>query len=69
MENEKKFVFGRDGFIEYERPMTLSDAAVVWDRTIKNRWLYEYDCSVYELDENNLIKRRVSYEELKGLTT
>ena len=66
---EKKFVIGRDGFIEYERPYTLEKAARVWNDTIKNKYLYQYDVSVYELNENNTIKRRVDFQELQVLTS
>ena len=61
---EKKYVVGRDGFIEYERPLSLEDAILWWNKTIRNRWLYQYDVSVYETDENNKIVRRLSYDEV-----
>lgn len=61
---EKKYVVSRDGFIEYERPLSLEDAILWWNRTIRNRWLYQYDVSVYETDENNKIVRRLSYDEV-----
>lgn len=63
---EKRFAIAFDGFVQSERLYTLDEAKVVWDRDIKNRLLYEYDCSVYELDENKKPIRVVSYEELRG---
>lgn len=61
----KIFAIAFDGFIQYARYNNLEDAKAVWKRDIKNRLLYEYDCSVYELDSNGKIIRVVSFEELK----
>jgi hypothetical protein len=63
---EKKFSIGYDGFIQIERMYTLEEIKPIWARDIKNRLLYEYDCSVYELDENRKPVRRVSSEELRA---
>ena len=61
----KKFVISCDGFVRYERPMTFEEAKVDYWNTIRNRYLYEYDVSIYELDQDGKISRRVSFEELK----
>lgn len=60
-----KFVIAFDGFIQdYRLYDTISEAKETWEKNIKNSLLYEYDCSVYEIDENKNMVRRVSYEEL-----
>lgn len=60
-----KFVIAFDGFIQdYRLYDTISEAKETWEKNIKNSLLYQYDCSVYEIDENKNIIRRVSYEEL-----
>lgn len=60
-----KFVIAFDGFIQdYRLYDTISQAKETWEKNIKNSLLYQYDCSVYEIDENKNIVRRVSYEEL-----
>ena len=60
------FVIGYDGFLQREYPYTFEQAKARWQKDVKNRWLYEYDCSVYEVDETGKIVRNVSYEELKA---
>lgn len=62
---EKRFAIAYDGFVQRERPYTLEEAKAVWTKDIKNRWLYEYDCSVYELNEDGSTKGVVPFEELK----
>ncbi len=60
-----KFVIAFDGFIQdYRLYDTISEAKETWEKNIKNSLLYQYDCSVYEIDENKNMVRRVSYEEL-----
>lgn len=62
---EKRFAIAFDGFVQSERLYTLEEAKVVWNRDIKNRLLYEYDCSVYELDDNKKVVKIVPYEDLR----
>lgn len=60
-----KFVIAFDGFIQdYRLYDTISEAKETWEKNIKNSLLYQYDCSVYEIDENKNVIRRVSYAEL-----
>lgn len=68
MENnmEKRFAIAYDGFVQRERPYTLEEAKVVWNKDILNHWLYEYDCSVYELAEDGSVKGVVPYEKLRN---
>ena len=62
-----KFVIAFDGFIQdYRLYDTISEAKETWEKNIKNSLLYQYDCSVYEIDENKNMVRRVSYEELNA---
>jgi len=61
---EKKYVIGCDGFIQYEDKLNLEDAIVRWNNTIRNSLLYQYDVSVYEVDDNDKILRRLSFEEV-----
>lgn len=63
---EKRFAIGFDGFIQRERLYTFEEAKIVWSRDVKNRWLYEYDCSVYELREDGSIIGVVPYENLRN---
>lgn len=58
------FAIAYDGFVQNARYSTFEEARAQWAKDIKNKWLYEYDCSVYELDENGSTKRVVGYEEL-----
>lgn len=62
---EKRFVIGYDGFLQRERPYTFEEAKAHWIKDIKNTLLYEYDCSVYELNEDGSTKGVVPFEELK----
>jgi hypothetical protein len=59
------FAIAHDGFVQNGRYDTIEEARIQWEKDIKNKWLYEYDCSVYELDEKGWAKRVVGYEELK----
>jgi len=59
------FAIAHDGFVQNGRYSTIDEARIQWEKDIKNKWLYEYDCSVYELDEKGWAKRVVGYEELK----
>lgn len=63
---EKRFAIAYDGFVQSQSMMTFEEAKVDWSQKIKNTFLYEYDCSVYELDENKKIVRVVPYEELRA---
>lgn len=60
---EKKFVLSFDGFMKRECPYTLEEAKVAWNSSIQNRYLYEYDCSVYELNPDGSVNRRVPASE------
>lgn len=65
--NMNKFALAFDGFIQdYRLYDTIAEAKVVWERDIRNTLLFQYDCSVYEVDENKKFVRIVSLEELKG---
>ena len=59
------FAIAFDGFVQSARYGTLEDAKTQWKKDIQNRWLYEYDCSVYELYSNGKIMRVVGFEELQ----
>ena len=59
------FAIAHDGFVQNTRYTTLEEARIRWKKDILNRWLFQYDCSVYELDEHGKIVRVVGYEELK----
>ena len=63
---ENRFAISYDGFIQRERPYTFEQAKENWKRDIQNRYLYEYDCSVYELNEDGSVNRHVSYKELQN---
>lgn len=63
---EKRFAIAYDGFVQRERPYTFEEVKAVWQKDVKNKWLYEYDCSVYELNEDGSVKRVVSYEEIRA---
>lgn len=58
------YVLGFDGFLQRERPLSFDEARKQWQQAIKNRYLYQYDCSVYEVDAQGNIQRNVPYEEL-----
>jgi len=62
---EKRFAMSYDGFVQRERPYTFEEAKARWQKDILNRFLYEYDCSVYELNEDGSTKGVVPFEELK----
>jgi hypothetical protein len=68
MENnmEKRFAIAYDGFVQREHPYTFEEAKAAWNKDILNRWLYEYDCSVYELAEDGSIKGKIPYEKLRN---
>lgn len=59
------FAIAHDGFVQNARYATVEEARVQWKKDILNRWLFQYDCSIYELDSNGKIVRVVGYEELK----
>lgn len=62
---EKKFAIVYDGFVQDHRMYTLDEAKRAWANDVKNTLLYEYNCSVYELDENKKFLRIVPVSELK----
>lgn len=67
---KNKFAIAFDGFIQdYRLYDTVAEAKVTWDRDIRNRFLFQYDCSVYEVDENKKFVRIVPLEELQACTT
>ena len=68
MENnmEKRFAISFDGFVQREYPYTFEEAKARWQKDIMNRYLYEYDCSVYELREDGSIMGVVPYEKLRN---
>jgi hypothetical protein len=59
------FAIAFDGFIQTARYATLEEAKKQWEKDIKNRFLYEYDCSVYELSSEGKVVRVVGFNELK----
>lgn len=63
---EKRFAIAYDGFVQCERPYTFEEAKARWQKDILNRWLFQYDCSVYELNEDGSTKGRVPYEKLRA---
>jgi hypothetical protein len=62
---EKKFALRYDGFIQSGR-YTFEDAKATWKVDSRNTNLYEYDCSVVEVDENGKSVRVVDFAELGG---
>ena len=63
---EKKFVMSYDGFLRRECPYTLEEAKVAWNKSVRNHLLYEFDCSIHELNADGSIKRRVDEDELRS---
>lgn len=63
---EKRFAIAYDGFVRREHTYTFKEAKAAWQRDILNRWLFEYDCSVYELNEDGSTKGVVPYEKLRA---
>jgi len=61
---EKMYALRFDGFIQSGR-YTFEDAKATWKVDSRNTNLYEYDCSVVEVDEDGKSVRTVSFEELK----
>lgn len=58
------FAIAHDGFVQDARYGTLWDAKEAWQRDIKSRSLYQYDCSVYELNTDGSVLRVVPYAEM-----
>ena len=58
------FVIGFDGFLQRESPLSFEVAKKRWNEYVRNKLLYQYDCSVYEMNETGDIVRRVEYTEL-----
>lgn len=61
---EKMFAIGYDGFVRTESKATFQEIVKRYFEHVKRKSLYQYDCSVYELNEDNSIKRRVDYSEI-----
>lgn len=62
---EKRFVMAFDGFVQREYKHTFAEIVKIFSRDVRNFMLYQYDCSVYELNDDDTIKRRVPDEELR----
>jgi hypothetical protein len=50
--NQKMFALRFDGFVQSATYATLAEAQEAWKVAIKNRFWYEYDCVIVEIDEN-----------------
>ena len=62
-----KFVLVCDGFVrDYRYYDTVSEAKEVWRETVRNKYLYQYDVAIHEVDENKQFVRRLSYEEVRS---
>ena len=59
------FVISFDGFLQRENRLSFEVAKERWNKYIRNKLLYQYDCSVYEVNETGDIVRRVEYSELR----
>jgi hypothetical protein len=46
------FAIAYDGFIQPARYATIEEASIRYEKDVKNRFLYEYDCGIAECDEN-----------------
>jgi len=53
------FALRFDGFIQSATYATLAEAKEAWNTAIKNRFLYEYDCVIVEINENRKTVRVV----------
>ncbi len=60
------FVIGFDGFLQRENRLSFEVAKERWKQYIGNKNLYQYDCSVHEVNEAGDIVRRVEYAELRA---
>jgi hypothetical protein len=58
------FAIAHDGFVQTARYATLAEAIVAWKRDIQSRFLYQYDCSICEVDSEGKILRIVDFAEL-----
>jgi len=63
---EKRFAIAYDGFVQRENMYTFEEAKAAWNRKIVVPSLYEYDCSVYELNQDGSVKGSVPYESLRN---
>ncbi len=62
-----KFVLVCDGFVrDYKFYDTIDEAKVARMEIVKNKYLYQYDVAVHEVDENKKFVRRLSYEEVRS---
>jgi hypothetical protein len=46
------FAIAYDGFIQPSRYSTVEEASMQYRKDVKNRWLYEYQCNIVEVDAN-----------------
>jgi hypothetical protein len=63
---EERFAIAYDGFVRSEQRYTFEEAKAKWQKDILNRWLFQYDCSVYELNEDGSTKGVVPFEKLRA---
>lgn len=54
------FSVAYDGFIQSARYSNIEDASERYRKDVKNRFLYEYDCGIAEVDENGKFLRWVN---------
>jgi len=54
------FAIAYDGFVQSARYSTIEEASVRYEKDVKNRFLYEYDCGIAEVDENGKFVRWVN---------
>lgn len=54
------FAIAYDGFVQSARYSTIEDASERYRKDVKNRFLYEYDCGIAEVDENGKFLRWVN---------
>ena len=64
---EKNFAIACDGFVRTESKGTFQEIVKRYFEYVKRKSLYQYDCGVYELNEDNSIKRRVDWSELQNV--
>lgn len=56
---KQMFAIAHDGFVQNARYSTFEEAHKVWLRDVQNRFLYQYACEIYQLDENGKIVKVV----------
>jgi hypothetical protein len=60
-----KYALRFDGFIQSAVYHTIEDAKIAYRSAVKNKFLYEYDCAVVQIDDSRKVIRVLSFEELK----